>query len=99
MHLKSTVASSLAETGRKRRQPASAAQFLVLTAARTHNGHDFTADSPAGPMPTTIRLIAIMLIAAALVYAAMLALVTFVKPRPTQMEIRIPAERLNPDKP
>ncbi len=52
-------------------------------------------------MPTLTRLIIILAILAGLVYAGMIALVTFVHPTQTEMTIRIPPERLNqkPDQP
>ncbi len=46
-------------------------------------------------MPTTFRVLLILAVLAAIVYGAMFALVTLVKPKPGEMEIRIPAERLN----
>lgn len=50
-------------------------------------------------MPTLTRLLFRLAIAALLIYGAMLALVTFVTPKQTEMSIRIPADRLNPPKP
>lgn len=47
-------------------------------------------------MPTLTRLIFILAVLAGLVYAGMIALVTFVHPTQTEMTIRIPAEKLNP---
>lgn len=47
-------------------------------------------------MPTLTRLILVLAILAGLVYAGMVALVTFVHPRQTEMTIRIPSEKLNP---
>jgi hypothetical protein len=47
-------------------------------------------------MPTLTRLIFILAILAGLVYAGMVALVTFVHPTQTEMTIRIPSEKLNP---
>ncbi len=47
-------------------------------------------------MPTLTRLIIILAILAGLVYAGMIALVTFVHPTQTEMTIRIPSEKLNP---
>ncbi len=46
-------------------------------------------------MPTLTRLIIILAVLAGLVYAGMIALVTFVHPTQTEMTIRIPAEKLN----
>lgn len=47
-------------------------------------------------MPTLTRLIIILLVLAGLLYAGMIALVTFVHPTQTEMTIRVPAEKLNP---
>jgi hypothetical protein len=47
-------------------------------------------------MPTLTRLILVLAILAGLVYAGMVALVTFVHPNQTEMTIRIPSEKLNP---
>ncbi|WP_288193512.1 histidine kinase [uncultured Phyllobacterium sp.] len=46
-------------------------------------------------MPTLTRLIITLAVLAGLVYAGMLALVTFVHPTQTELTIRIPAEKLN----
>ncbi|MDB5613353.1 MAG: histidine kinase [Devosia sp.] len=45
-------------------------------------------------MPTLIRLIISLLFLAGLVYAGMIALVSFVEPTPKQVTIRIPAAEL-----
>ncbi|HLV82615.1 MAG TPA: hypothetical protein VKY62_02435 [Devosia sp.] len=45
-------------------------------------------------MPTLIRLIITLLFLAGLVYAGMVALVSFVEPAPKQVTIRIPARDL-----
>jgi hypothetical protein len=47
-------------------------------------------------MPTLTRLIIVLVILAGLVYAGMVALVTFVHPIQTEMTIRVPSEKLNP---
>ncbi len=47
-------------------------------------------------MPTLTRLIIVLAILAGLVYAGMVALVTFVHPTQTEMTIRAPSEKLNP---
>ncbi len=47
-------------------------------------------------MPTLTRLIITLAILAGLVYAGMVALVTFVHPTQTEMTIRVPNEKLNP---
>ncbi|MGH6761373.1 MAG: histidine kinase [Phyllobacterium sp.] len=50
-------------------------------------------------MPTLTRLLFVLAVAALLIYGTMVALVTFVTPRQTEMTIRIPADRLNPPQP
>ncbi|WP_108462861.1 hypothetical protein [Devosia naphthalenivorans] len=45
-------------------------------------------------MPTLIRLVIMLLFLAGLVYAGMFALVTFVKPEPKEVTIRIPSRDL-----
>ena len=45
-------------------------------------------------MPTLIRLIISLLFLAGLVYAGMIALVSFVQPTPKEVTIRIPAAEL-----
>lgn len=47
-------------------------------------------------MPSLIRLLLAAALLAALVYGAMLALVTYVEVTPRPMEQAIPAARLNP---
>lgn len=47
-------------------------------------------------MPTLTRLIITLAVLAGLVYAGMIALVTFVHPTQTEMTIRVPSEKLNP---
>ena len=46
-------------------------------------------------MPTLVRFLVTIGILAALVFAAMFALATFVKPRQTEMIVEIPLDRLN----
>jgi hypothetical protein len=46
-------------------------------------------------MPSLIRLVLILALLAGLVYAAMIALVTFVQVAPHPMEEAIPASKLN----
>ncbi|MFI0845086.1 histidine kinase [Mesorhizobium sp. IMUNJ 23232] len=46
-------------------------------------------------MPTLFRFLTIIGILAALVFAAMFALATFVTPRQTEMTVDIPLDRLN----
>ncbi len=50
-------------------------------------------------MPSLIRFLTVVAVLAALVYGAMLALVTYVQPVPRPMEQAVPAARLNPPKP
>jgi hypothetical protein len=49
-------------------------------------------------MPTLFRLLAVLAILAALGFGAMWALATFVKPKQSEMTIKIPSEKLNPPK-
>lgn len=50
-------------------------------------------------MPTLVRLLTFLAIAAALVFGAMVALATFVVPKQSEMTIRVPADKLNPAEP
>ena len=47
-------------------------------------------------MPSLVRFLIVVGLLAALIYGAMLALVTFVEPVPRPMEQAIPAAKLNP---
>ncbi len=47
-------------------------------------------------MPTTFRLLATLAIIVGMVWGAMFALATFVKPRVGEISVQIPAERLQP---
>ena len=47
-------------------------------------------------MPTLTRLLITLAILAGLVYAGMVALVTFVHPTQSELTIRVPSEKLNP---
>jgi len=49
-------------------------------------------------MPTLIRLLSILAIMAGLAYGAMYALVLYVEPNKGEMTVRIPPERLNPQR-
>lgn len=49
-------------------------------------------------MPTLFRLLVTIAVVAALAYGAMVALVTFVEPRTGEMTVRIPPEKLNPQR-
>lgn len=49
-------------------------------------------------MPTLFRLLTIMAVMAGLAYGAMFALAQFVEPRQGEMTVRIPSERLNPQR-
>ena len=49
-------------------------------------------------MPSLIRLLVVVGVLAGLVYGGMVALVVLVEPKPREMSVRIPAERLNPDR-
>ena len=50
-------------------------------------------------MPTLIRLLAFLAVAALLVFGGMVALATFVVPKQSEMTIRVPADKLNPAEP
>lgn len=49
-------------------------------------------------MPTLFRFLVIIAILAGIAYGAMYALVTFVEPNRGEMSIRVPADRLNPQR-
>ncbi len=49
-------------------------------------------------MPTLIRFLTVLAILAGLAYGAMFALATFVEPNTGEMSVRIPPERLNPQR-
>lgn len=49
---------------------------------------------PTAPMPSLIRLLIVLAILAGLAYGAMLALVTFVDPKPREITITVPPDRL-----
>lgn len=49
-------------------------------------------------MPTLFKLLTTLAIIAGLVYGAMFALVTFVEPKKGEMTVRIPAEKINPQR-
>jgi hypothetical protein len=49
-------------------------------------------------MPTLVRFLIICLMIVGAVYATMLALVTFVQPVERDVTIRLPSERLDPDR-
>ncbi len=50
-------------------------------------------------MPTLFRFVVTLAVLAGIVYGAMVALVMFVEPKQTELSVRIPAEKLNPQKP
>ena len=50
-------------------------------------------------MPTLYRLLLFLAFVAAVIFATMLALATFVEPRQSEMTIRVPDEKLNPAAP
>jgi hypothetical protein len=50
-------------------------------------------------MPTLVRLLTFLAIAALLVFGAMVALATFVVPQQSEMTIRVPTDKLNPAEP
>jgi len=47
-------------------------------------------------MPTTFRLLATLVVIVGLIWGAMFALATFVKPRVGEISVQIPADRLQP---
>jgi phage shock protein PspC (stress-responsive transcriptional regulator) len=49
-------------------------------------------------MPTLIRFLVVIAILVGLVYGAMYAVVMLVEPNKGEMTVRIPAERLNPNR-
>ncbi|WP_193174706.1 histidine kinase [Oricola nitratireducens] len=48
-------------------------------------------------MPSLIRFLVTIGILAGMVYAGMWALVFYVQPVPREMQVRIPADKINPD--
>lgn len=46
-------------------------------------------------MPSLFRFLIVLGVLAGLAYAGMWALATFVEPTPREMEVQVPAERLN----
>ena len=50
-------------------------------------------------MPTLVRLLTFLAIAAVIVFGAMVALATFVVPKQSEMTIRVPMDKLNPAEP
>ncbi|CAJ0856654.1 hypothetical protein AMST5_00944 [freshwater sediment metagenome] len=46
-------------------------------------------------MPSLLRFLAMVAVIVALVYGAMIAVVSFVTPQPREMSYTIPAQRLN----
>lgn len=49
-------------------------------------------------MPTLFRFLTVLAMLAGLAYGAMYALVFYVEPKTGEMTVRIPAERLNPQR-
>jgi hypothetical protein len=50
-------------------------------------------------MPTLVRLLTFLAVAALLIFGGMVALATFVVPKQSEMTIRVPADKLNPAAP
>jgi hypothetical protein len=50
-------------------------------------------------MPTLVRLLTFLAVAALLIFGGMVALATFVVPKQSEMTIRVPTDRLNPAEP
>lgn len=48
-------------------------------------------------MPSLIRFVVFCGVVAGLVYGAMFALIMFVEPKPREITVRVPTERVNPD--
>ena len=48
-------------------------------------------------MPSLIRFLVFCAVVAGLVYGAMYALTIYVDPKPRQIEVRVPTEKVNPD--
>ena len=48
-------------------------------------------------MPSLIRFLVFCGVVAGLVYGAMFALIMFVEPKPREITVRVPTERVNPD--
>lgn len=48
-------------------------------------------------MPSLIRFLFTLAVLGGMVYGAMWALVLYVEPKPREMSVRIPADRVNPD--
>jgi len=49
-------------------------------------------------MPTLFRFLTVLAVLAGLAYGAMYALVLYVEPKTGEMTVRIPPERLNPQR-
>jgi hypothetical protein len=47
-------------------------------------------------MPSLIRFLVFCAVVAGIVYGAMYALVIFVEPKPREITVRVPIERVNP---
>jgi hypothetical protein len=50
-------------------------------------------------MPTLVRLLTFLAVAALLIFGGMVALATFVVPKQSEMTIRVPTDKLNPAEP
>ena len=50
-------------------------------------------------MPTLTRLLIFLAFAALIVFGGMVALATLVVPKQSEMTIRVPTDKLNPDEP
>ena len=74
-----------------------------MKAAASHNGTAAMAmvrraEIVGGPMPTLFRFVTILAVLAGLAYGAMYALAVLVEPNTGEMTVRIPQERLNPQR-
>ena len=75
--------------------------FLELAGLASHKGAGFgNAEQKDGRelMPTLFRFVVTLAILAGIAYGTMFALVMFVEPKKAEMSVRIPQEKLNPNK-
>lgn len=71
----------------------------LLAKERTWRDKQRTLKRPQIKMPTLMRLLTLLALAAGLVYGAIFALATLVEPQQAEMTIRIPATKINPQAP
>lgn len=64
----------------------------------THTGsRDERLSLRSCPMPSLIRFLFTLAVLGGLIYGGMWALVMYVEPKPREMSVRIPNDRINPD--